>query len=93
MVSGLSLCCVTVTCNHGTADCAMFFVCGPDAHIILFEAVISEEGYLIFIDLWQVERAKAFLMLRKLLMDHSSNLMMSVYITAFIDIRERSIIC
>lgn len=47
MVSGLSLCCVTVTCNHGTADCAMFFVCGPDAHIILFEAVISEEGYLI----------------------------------------------
>ncbi len=36
MVSGLSLCCVTVTCNHGTADCAMFFVCGPDAHIILF---------------------------------------------------------
>lgn len=49
MVSGLSLCCVTVTCNHGTADCAMFFVCGPDTHIILFEAVISEEGYLIFI--------------------------------------------
>ena len=65
MVSGLSLCCVTVTCNHGTADCAMFFVCGPDAHIILFEAVIRR-GISDFHSLWQVERAKAFLMLRKL---------------------------